>query len=57
MPYERYASPIYLTLDDVQRIYNTDLLSFPHLAVQRDIFVFQCNVGCRIGDLSLKKQG
>ena len=37
MPSERYGSPIYLTLDDVQRIYNADLSSFPHLAVQRDI--------------------
>lgn len=56
MPSERYGSPIYLTLDDVQRIYSADLSSFPHLAVQRDIFVFQCNVGCRIGDLlRLKK--
>lgn len=56
MPSERYGSPIYLTLDDVQRIYNADLSSCPHLAAQRDFFVFQCNVGCRIGDLlRLKK--
>ena len=57
MPTERYGSPIYLTLDDVQKIYSADLSEFPNLAVQRDIFVFQCNIGCRIGDLlRLKKR-
>ena len=48
---------VYLTLDDVQNIYTADLSEPPHLAIQRDIFVFQCNIGCRIGDLlSLKKR-
>ena len=57
MPPDRYGSPIYLTLDDVQKIYTADLSEAPHLAIQRDIFVFQCNVGCRIGDLlRLKKR-
>ncbi len=57
MPSERYGSPIYLTLDDVQKIYAADLSDTPHLAIQRDIFVFQCNIGCRIGDLlRLKKR-
>ena len=51
------SSPIYLTLDDVQKIYTADLSEPPHLAIQRDIFVFQCNIGCRIGDLlRLKKR-
>ena len=26
-------------------------MPLPSLACQRDIFVFQCNVGCRVGDL------
>lgn len=57
MPSERYGSPIYLTLDDVQKIYTADLSNSPYLAIQRDIFVFQCNIGCRIGDLlRLKKR-
>ncbi len=57
MPSERYGSPVYLTLDDVQKIYSADMAAHPALAVQRDIFVFQCNVGCRIGDLlRLKKR-
>ena len=51
------SSPIYLTLDDVQKIYTADLSETPHLAIQRYIFVFQCNIGCRIGDLlRLKKR-
>ena len=57
MPSERYGSPIYITLDDVQKIYTVDLSDFPLLVIQRDIFVFQCNVGCRIGGLlRLKKR-
>ena len=51
------SSPIYLTLDNVHKIYTADLSEAPHLAIQRDIFVFQCNIGCRIGDLlCLKKR-
>ncbi len=56
MPSEKYGSPIYLTLSDLQQIYSADFSSRPSLAVQRDIFIFQCNVGCRVGDLiRLKK--
>lgn len=47
---ERYGSPIYLT--EEERDY---LTIFPDLseskAIQRDIFIFQCHVGCRIADL------
>ena len=28
-----------------------DLLAHKPLAIQRDIFIFQCCIGCRIGDL------
>lgn len=57
MPTERYGSPICLRLEDVEKIYNTDLSAYKSLAVQRDIFVFQCLVGCRVGDLlRLKKR-
>ncbi len=51
MPSEKYGSPVYLTLEDVQKIYAADLSANKILAAQRDIFVFQCNVGCRVGDL------
>lgn len=57
LPSERYGSPIYLSLNDLNMIYTADLSAKPSLAVQRDIFVFQCNVGCRVGDLvRLKKR-
>jgi len=46
-----YGTPIYITIDERNQIYNTDLSSRPSLAVQRDIFVFQCLVGCRVSDL------
>ena len=40
-----------------EKIYAADLSDTPHLAIQRDIFVFQCNIDCRIGDLlRLKKR-
>jgi integrase len=32
-------------------LYKADLKKRPPLAVQRDIFVFQCLIGCRVGDL------
>jgi len=46
---------IYWTLLDV--IAKADFSDDKELEIQRDIFVFQCNVGCRIGDLlRLKKR-
>ena len=48
---ELYGTPIYLTTEEVKTIYATDLSSDPELEQQRDIFVFQCNIGCRVGDL------
>ena len=32
-------------------LYDADLSDCPKLAVIRDIFVFHCYVGCRVGDL------
>ena len=46
-----YGTPYYLTIEERERIYRTDLREWPHLEAQRDIFVFQCLVGCRVGDL------
>jgi len=51
MEAELYGTPIYLTSAEVRKIYKTDLSDKPELAHQRDIFVFQCNIGCRVGDL------
>lgn len=51
-----YGTPYFLTIDERNAIYHCDLSSRPQLAIQRDIFIFQCWVGCRMGDLySLKK--
>ena len=46
-----YGTPYYITIEERNRIYRTDLSRHPSLAAQRDIFVFQCLVGCRVGDL------
>ncbi len=47
---EVYGDPVYLTLEERNRLYAFQGLS-PALAVQRDIFVFQCHIGCRVSDL------
>ena len=46
-----YGTPYYISIDERNRLYGTNLSRHPNLAVQRDIFVFQCLVGCRVGDL------
>ena len=46
-----YGTPYYITIDERNKIYRTNLSRHPQLAVQRDIFVFQCLIGCRVGDL------
>ena len=51
-----YGTPIYITIEERNQIYNKDLSSRPQLAIQRDIFVFQCLIGCRVGDLYKMKK-
>jgi hypothetical protein len=48
---ENYGDPIYLTIKERNILYYLDLSAHPFLAIQRDIFIFQCQVGCRVGDL------
>lgn len=48
---ENYGTPYYLTLEERNLIADFDLSATPGLAVQRDIFIFQCLTGCRVGDL------
>ena len=50
MPREEYGTPIIMTLAELDRLYRAPM-PLPSLACQRDIFVFQCHVGCRVGDL------
>lgn len=47
----RYGVPFYLTIDERNTLAEHDLSARPKLAIQRDIFVFHCLVGCRVGDL------
>ena len=46
---ELYGTPFYLTIEERNLLADFDLP--PHLAVQRDIFIFQCLIGCRVSDL------
>ena len=52
-----YGTPYYLTIDERDRLYRTSLRRHPSLAAQRDVFVFQCLVGCRVGDLIKLRKG
>lgn len=58
-PFERYeiraavyGTPYYISIEERDRIYKMNLRRHPELAVQRDIFVFQCLTGCRVSDLN-----
>ncbi|MCD8306000.1 MAG: site-specific integrase [Prevotella sp.] len=46
-----YGTPIYISLQERNQLFEADLSARPKLAIQRDIFVFQSVVGCRVGDL------
>lgn len=48
---ELYGTPVILTLDELDTLWETDLSSKPSLETQRDIFIFQCCIGCRVSDL------
>ena len=47
------ADPFYLTLEERDRVYYADLsgLGATH-PIYRDIFMFQCLIGCRVSDLN-----
>lgn len=48
---ELYGTPYYISIEERNKLYNFDLSDRPELAIQRDIFIFQCLIGCRVGDL------
>lgn len=48
---EAYGTPFYLTIDERNMLYRYNLSDNPELERQRDIFVFHCVIGCRVGDL------
>lgn len=51
-----YGTPYFFTNKDRDNLFKADLSKRPELAVQRDIFVFQSLVGCRVGDLKRLKR-
>lgn len=46
-----YGTPIYISNDERNKLLETDLSNNKELETQRDIFVFQCLIGCRVSDL------
>lgn len=48
---EHYGTPYYISKKERDIIATCDLSQNPALAVQRDIFIFHCFVGCRVSDL------
>lgn len=48
---EKYGTPIYIKDEEVLMIADFDFSNNKHLDTQRDIFIFQCCIGCRVGDL------
>lgn len=46
-----YGTPYFITIDERNSLYNHDFKDRKELSIQKDIFIFQCHVGCRVGDL------
>lgn len=46
-----YGTPVYITLEERDKLYEKDLSAYKQVEIQRDIFVFQSLIGCRVGDL------
>lgn len=45
-----YGTPVWLTIEERDKIYHTHFDN-PALERQKDIFIFQCHIGCRVSDL------
>jgi integrase len=46
-----YGTPIYISNNERNMLLEADLSGNKELETQRDIFVFQCLIGCRVSDL------
>ena len=46
-----YGTPIYISNNERNMLLEADLSDNKELEAQRDIFVFQCLIGCRVSDL------
>lgn len=51
IPTDRYATPIFLLPEELKKIYSLKLYNNQYLNKIKDIFIFQCMVGCRRKDL------
>lgn len=49
--YEKYGTPIYIKDVEVLQLADFDFSYNKHLDTQRDIFIFHCCIGCRVGDM------
>jgi len=45
------SDTVYLTEDEIESLYQLNLSEYPALVKTRDIFVLQCYIGLRVGDL------
>lgn len=50
IPADVYGTPTFLTLDERDKLYSTHFDN-ESMETQKDIFVFQCHIGCRVSDL------
>ncbi len=46
-----YGTPYYLTIEERDKVYGREMGFCKSMQLIRDMFIFQCMVGCRIGDL------
>ena len=46
-----YGTPIIISKENRNKLYEADLSAYPKVELQRDIFVFQAMIGCRPSDL------
>lgn len=54
---ESYGTPYYISIEERNQIADYDFSNDKRLETQRDIFIFQCFVGCRVGDLMSFTEG
>lgn len=48
-----YGDPFFLNIEERDKVYYADLSALdPCYAVYRDVFMFQCLIGCRVSDLN-----
>ncbi len=52
---ESFGDPIFITIEERDKLFNAEIEN-ESLARVRDIFVFQCMVGCRVSDLTKLKK-